>query len=171
MEKPTYIAGIIIVNKEIGLPKTYNPGLSKKMLYYYINMKICGLRDGVKLNIISGFRSYKYQEKLYNDYVKEFGIEKTNTFSAKPGHSEHQTGLAIDICEDSDNFIGTKEDIWLQENAYKFGFIIRYPKGKEYITGYKYEPWHLRYVGKKHAKKIYDKQLTLEEYLGLWPKS
>lgn len=167
MDKATYINGILIVNKKIGLPKDYNPGISKRMLIAYYLMKLCALKDGAKLKIISGFRSYDYQEKIYNIYVKEFGEEKTNTFSAKPGHSEHQTGLAIDICEDSDNFIGTKEDIWLQENAHKFGFIIRYPKGKEYITGYKYEPWHLRYVGRKHAKIIFTKGLTLEEYLGI----
>ncbi len=167
MLKPTYINGILIVNKDIGLPKDYNPGLSKKLLAAYYLMKICSLKDGAKLKIISGFRSYDYQEKIYNIYVKEFGEEKTNTFSAKPGHSEHQTGLAIDLCEDSDKFIGTKEDIWLQKNAYKFGFIIRYPKGKEKITGYKYEPWHLRYVGRKYAKVIFTRGLTLEEYLGL----
>ena len=165
--KPTYINGILIVNKDIGLPKDYNPGLSKKLLIAYYLMKICALKDGAKLKIISGFRSYDYQEKRYNIHVKEFGEEKTNTFSAKPGHSEHQTGLAIDICEDSDKFIGTKEDIWLQKNAHKFGFIIRYPKGKEEITRYKYEPWHLRYVGRKHAKIIFTMGLTLEEYLGL----
>ncbi len=167
MVKPTYVNGILIVNKDIGLPKDYNPGLSKKLLIAYYLMKICALKDGAKLRIISGFRSYDYQEKIYNIYVKEFGEEKTNTFSAKPGHSEHQTGLAIDICEDSDKFIGTKEDKWLQKNAYKFGFIIRYPKGKEDITGYKYEPWHLRYIGRKHSKKICCNNLTLEEYLGL----
>ena len=167
MAKPTYINGILIVNKDIGLPKDYNPGLSKKMLMAYCLMKLCALKDGAKLKIISGFRSYDYQEKIYNIYVKEFGEEKTNTFSAKPGHSEHQTGLAIDICEDSDKFIGTKEDIWIQKNAHKFGFIIRYPKGKEHITGYKYEPWHLRYVGRKHAKIIFTRGLVLEEYLGL----
>lgn len=171
MEKPTYISDVLIVNKEIPLPETYNPGINKKMLCSYCYMKLCALKEGIKLNIISGYRSYKYQEEVYNEYIKEFGASKTNTFSAKPGHSEHQSGLAIDVCEDSDKFIGTKEDVWLQENAYRFGFIIRYPKGKEYITGYKYEPWHLRYVGKKHAKKIHEKKITLEEYLGLWSKS
>lgn len=167
MAKPTYINGILIVNKDIGLPKNYNPGLSKKLMIAYYLMKIYALKDGAKLKIISGFRSYDYQEKIYNIYVKEFGEEKTNTFSAKPGHSEHQTGLAIDLCEDSDKFIGTKEDIWLQKNAHKFGFIIRYPKGKEHITGYKYEPWHLRYIGRKHSKIIFNRGLVLEEYLGL----
>ena len=155
------------MNKNIPLPKDYNAGLNKKLILAYYRMKCCALKDGIKLKIISGFRSYEYQEKIYNIYVKEFGEERANTFSAKPGYSEHQTGLAIDICEDSDKFIGTKEAKWLQENAYKFGFIIRYPKGKEEKTGYKYEPWHLRYVGKKHAKKIYCNNITLEEYLGL----
>ena len=168
MEKPTYINGILIVNKDIPLPKTYNPGLNKRMLCSFYLMKLCALKDGVKLKIISGFRSYEYQEKIYKIYVKEFGEEKTNTFSAKPGHSEHQSGLAIDICEDSDKFIGTKEDKWLQENAHKFGFVIRYPKGKEHITGYKYEPWHLRFVGRKHAKIMLSNNITLEEYLGLY---
>ena len=168
VEKPTYIKGILLVNKKIGLPKTYNPGLNKKMLVMYYLMKMCALKDGVKLKIISGFRSYSYQEKIYNEYIKEFGKEKTDTFSAKPGHSEHQTGFAIDICDDSDNFIGTKEDKWLQENAHKFGYIIRYPKGKEHITGYKYEPWHLRFVGVKHAKTIKCNQITLEEYLDIY---
>ena len=86
MDKPTYINGILIVNKEIGLPKTYNPGISKKMLMAYCLMKLCALKDGAKLKIISGFRSYEYQEKIYNIYVKEFGEEKANTFSAKPGN-------------------------------------------------------------------------------------
>lgn len=167
MEKLTYINGILFVNKKIGLPKNYNPGLNSKLVIMYTLMKIYALKDGVKLKIQSGFRSFLEQERVYNEYIKEYGVEKTNTFSAKPGHSEHQTGLAIDICDDSDNFIGTKEDIWLQNNAYKFGFIIRYPKRKESITGYKYEPWHLRYLGKKHAKIIYDKGITLEEYLNV----
>lgn len=167
MQNPTYINGILIVNKDMPLPKDYNPRLNKTMLLAYYCMKWCALKDGAKLKIISGFRSYEYQKKIHNIYVKEFGEEKANTFSAKPGHSEHQTGLAIDICEDSDQFIGTKEDKWLQENAYRFGFIIRYPKGKEDITGYKYEPWHLRFVGRKHSKNIHNNNLTLEEYLGV----
>lgn len=171
MEKPTYIAGILIVNKDIPLPKIYNPGLNKRMILAYCLMKLCALKERVKLNIVSGFRSYEYQEKVYSEYVKEYGVDKTDTFSAKPGYSEHQSGLALDICDDSDKFINTKENKWLQKNAHKFGFIIRYPKGKEYITGYKYEPWHIRYVGKKHAKKIFSKKLTLEEYLGLWQEN
>ena len=166
-EKVTRINGIIIVNKKIGLPKWYNPGMDKEALEAFEKMRECANYDNVNLEIISGFRSYDYQKKIYDEYVKEFGKEKTDTFSARAGHSEHQTGLALDICEDSDKFIGTKEDLWLRENAYKFGYIIRYPKGKEHITGYKYEPWHIRYVGKRVAKCIYEKGITLEEYFGL----
>ena len=161
------IRGIVIVNKKIALPKEYNPGLSKKVIKSFSKMQNKAKKEDVNLCIISGFRSYEYQEKLYNEYVKQFGKKKTNTFSAMPGHSEHQTGLAIDICEDSDKFIGTKEDLWLRKNAYKYGYIIRYPKKKEKITGYKYEPWHLRYVGKIHARRIFKKNITLEEYLKL----
>ena len=166
-EKVTCIKGIIIVNKRIGLPSWYNPGVNKEALIAFEKMRECAKCDNVYLKIISGFRSYAYQKKIYEEYLKEFGEEKTDTFSARAGHSEHQTGLAFDICEDSDKFIGTKEDMWLRKNAYKFGFIIRYPKGKEYITGYKYEPWHIRYVGKCASKEISDKNITLEEYLGL----
>jgi len=80
MEKPTYIAGILIVNKDIELPRTYNPGLNKRMMLAYYYMKICALKDGAKLKIISGFRSYSYQKQVYNDYVEEYGEKKTNTF-------------------------------------------------------------------------------------------
>ena len=162
MAKPIYIKGILIVNKDIALPKKYNPGLNKKAMFMYRCMKICAHKEKIKLDIVSGFRSYEYQEKIYNEYVKLYGEEIANTFSAKPGHSEHQTGLALDICDDSDKFVNTKEAKWLEKNAYKFGYIIRYPKGKEHITGYKFEPWHIRYVGKKHAKTICDTGMTLE---------
>lgn len=118
----------------------------------------------------SGYRSYRTQADLYNSYVSNHGQLKADTFSAKPGQSEHQSGLAIDItCETmnfqlDDTFFDTEEGKWVAENAHRFGFIIRYPKGKESITGYQYEPWHLRYVGQTLAKEIYDSQLTMEEY-------
>ena len=124
-EKVTYICKVLIVNKKIGLPKDYNPGVNKKALRAFNKMKKCASKENITLEIISSFRSYDYQVKIYEEYVKEFGKKKADTFSARPGHSEHQTGLAFDICEDSDKFIGTKEAIWLQDNSYKFGFIIR----------------------------------------------
>ncbi len=129
-------------------------------------------KEGIQLNAVSGFRSYDYQKKLYANNVKRKGQEHTDRFSAKPGHSEHQTGLTMDVSSKSANneleltFANTKEGKWLKENAHRAGFIIRYPKGNESITGYAYEPWHIRYVG-DIAESIYKKKLTLEEYMNL----
>lgn len=123
-----------------------------------------------KLYARSGYRSYNTQDALYNSYVANHGQLEADTFSAKPGQSEHQSGLSIDItCEAmnfqlEDTFFDTAEGKWVADNAHRFGFIIRYPKGKESITGYQYEPWHLRYVGKTLATEIYESQLTIEEY-------
>lgn len=163
----TYIKGLIIVNKNIPLPKEFNPGLNRRMMNKYCKMEKVAKCEGLNLSIVSGFRSYDYQEKIYNEYVEKVGAKKADTFSAKPGHSEHQTGLAIDICDDTDKFAQTKEARWLDKNAHKWGFIIRYPKNKESITGYKYEPWHVRYVGVFHARKIWNRHITLEEYLNI----
>ncbi|MDF2556596.1 MAG: carboxypeptidase [Bacillales bacterium] len=127
-------------------------------------------QEGIELNAISGYRSYEYQHKLFSRNIK--ANPKANLFSSRPGESEHQTGLAIDISSPSvDNRLvqslgETKEGKWLEANAPEFGFIIRFPKEKENITRYRYEPWHIRYVGKDVAKRIMDNNLTLEEYLG-----
>ena len=122
---------------------------------------------GLNLSLQSGYRSYETQKSLYNSYVKKHGETLTNTFSAKPGHSEHQTGLAFDVGKVEDSFANTKESKWLDQNAHLYGFIIRYPKGKQSITGYKYEPWHIRYLGLENAKKVKDSGKTLEEYLNI----
>lgn len=125
----------------------------------------------VNLIAVSAYRSYKNQENIYNNSVKIQGKDHADKFSAEPGKSEHQSGLSIDL---SCNFVGnklvqnfdkTKEGIWLKNNCYLYGFIIRYPKDKEKITGYSYEPWHIRYVGKIAAKEIKEKNLSLEEYV------
>ena len=121
---------------------------------------------GMKIIAVSTYRNYDYQRNLFNNYVKEKGINYASMCSAQPGHSEHQTGLAVDIANinlDYDNFDKTKEFIWIKDNAYKYGFIMRYPKDKVNITKYKYEPWHYRYIGKK-AKYLYMNNLSLEEY-------
>ena len=126
---------------------------------------------GLSLVGVSGFRSFDSQNNIYNNSVKLKGKTHADKYIARPGMSEHQTGLSIDISTPSikndlvEKFDKTKEGIWLRDNCYKYGFIIRYPKGKEDITGYAYEPWHIRYVGKKAAKDIHDESLTLEEYL------
>ena len=103
---------------------------------------------------------------MYNDYVANYGVDYANNCSAKPGYSEHQTGLAVDVMgsnNDYNKFEYTKEFEWMKSNAHLYGFILRYPKGKEHITGYKYEPWHYRYVG-DIASTIYNRNITLEEY-------
>ncbi|WP_370465013.1 M15 family metallopeptidase [Neobacillus kokaensis] len=128
------------------------------------------LEDGVKLLGVSAYRSHATQEILFHYYVSQDGYEAAQNYSAKPGTSEHETGLAIDVtggdgsCAAEDCFGGSIEAEWLESHAADYGFIIRYPKGKEAITGYQYEPWHLRYVGKKIAGQIVERGITLEEY-------
>ncbi len=122
--------------------------------------------DGYTIRAISTYRSYDYQNNLYNNYVKKDGTRLADTYSARPGYSEHHTGLAIDVDNkvlNYTNFENTKEFNWMQENAYKYGFILRYPKDST-ITGYMYESWHYRYVGTKASSYIYEKGITFEEY-------
>lgn len=123
-----------------------------------------------KENIIligsSAYRSYKSQLRILKEETDKKGVDYADKYVAKPGQSEHQSGLAVDVTNRVRCFDKTsKEAQWLANNAYKFGFILRYPDGKEDITGYNYEPWHIRYVGKDIAKEIYMKNITLEEYL------
>ena len=129
-------------------------------------------QEGITLYARSGYRSYLTQKRLYNNYVKNHGYQAASRFSAQPGHSEHQTGLAMDVTSKSANyrlhqsFANTPEGIWIAVNAHRFGFIIRYPQNKESVTGYIYEPWHLRYLGVDLATAVYESGLTYEEYLG-----
>lgn len=122
---------------------------------------------------MSGYRSYPTQVQLYNRYVARDGKKAADKYSARPGYSEHQTGLTFDVGGvNSDknlyaSFGKTKEGQWIAKNAHKYGFIVRYPKGKEKVTGYQYEPWHLRYLGKGTATKVYQSGKTLEEYVEL----
>ena len=126
-------------------------------------------KHSLNMYVVSGYRSYEYQESIFEKNATKDGIDVANTYSAKPGESEHQTGLAIDIgngvCDVEECFDKSKEYKWLAKNSYKYGFILRYPKNKTDITGYIYEPWHYRYVGVDVAKQIYDSKLTLEEFL------
>lgn len=163
----TYIQGILIVNKKYSVPSTYNLGVNQTALTAFNQMKAAASKEGISLWIVSGFRSYDTQNKLYNRYVNTYGQASADTFSAKPGHSEHQTGLAFDLNLVDDSFANTKEGKWLAKNCHNFGFIIRYPKDKQAITGYKYEPWHVRYLGKDVATKVFSSGLCLEEYLGI----
>lgn len=163
----TYINGIMLVNKKYALPSTYNPGVDKTANQALKNLQAGASTAGHNIPLVSGFRSYSRQNTLYNNYVARDGVEKADTYSARPGHSEHQSGLAFDVGAIDDNYGNTPAGIWLKENCHKYGFIIRYLQGKENITGYKYEPWHIRYVGVEHATAIYNQQITLEEYLGV----
>ena len=168
----TYVNGILIVNKTYSVPNDYNPGsLTTETKNAFDEMQKAAEKDNIKLWIVSGFRSYSLQTSLYNNYVLKDGKEKADTYSARPGHSEHQTGLALDFAliinnMYVDNFDDSFNEVqWIHNNAYKYGFILRYPKGKEDITGFSYECWHLRYVGKDVSYIMHNENiLTLEEY-------
>ena len=165
-----YINGILVVNKSYPLPSSYNPGgLTSEFSNAFNKMQSDAANYGVSLRIISGFRSYSRQNTLYNNYAARDGRDAADRYSARPGHSEHQTGLAADINSLEQSWGNTKEGKWLNDNCYKYGFIIRYVKGKESITGYIFEPWHIRYVGENTAKALYNNGnwITLEEYLGI----
>ena len=126
------------------------------------------LKEDMNIIAMSSYRSYEYQVNLYNNYVKKDGKEAADTYSARPGFSEHQTGLAIDVYNKKEpytNFEQTNEFKWMQDNAYIYGFILRFPKEKENERGYQYESWHYRYVGKEIAKIIHKDNITLEEYI------
>lgn len=130
----------------------------------YIKMSDAAKKDGISIRVISAYRTEDYQRRLYNSKVRARGIDKADKYSARPGSSEHQTGLAIDISCTQATFEYTAEFKWLNKHAHEYGFILRYPKGKEWITGYSYEPWHFRYVGTDVARIIYEEGITFEEY-------
>ena len=171
----TYIDGILVANKSYSLPESYNPGgLTPDTYAAFQELVQAAANDGISIYLSSGFRSYELQSQIYNNYVSTYGKETADTFSARPGYSEHQTGMAIDVNIVDDSFIGTPEAIWIEAHCEEFGFILRYPYGKQEVTGYKYEPWHIRYIGKENAKALRaeadkrdDVNLTLEEYLGI----
>jgi D-alanyl-D-alanine carboxypeptidase len=180
----------VLVNKNRTLPSDYvpedlvklsevptvleNPEVNQLRSVAYEALKelfnAANEEEGYKLYARSGYRSYNTQTSLYKSYVDSYGQKSADKYSAKPGQSEHQTGLSIDItCEEmnlklDDTFVDTDEGHWVAENAHRFGYIIRYPKGKEDITGYMYEPWHIRYLGEDLATLVYESGLTLEEY-------
>lgn len=167
LKNATYINGILVVNKTYALPEDYAPGVNPEAKSAFDKMAADAAKEGLDLHIRSGYRSYSYQKNLYNNYVAQDGKAAADRYSARPGHSEHQTGLAFDVNSLSQSFENTPEGKWMAKNCWKYGFIIRYPKGKESITGYMYEPWHIRYLGKENARAVYDSGLTLEEYLGI----
>ena len=130
----------------------------------YIKMYEDAKKEGLSLRVVSAHRTEDYQAMLYNNKVNSSGKVYADNYSARPGHSEHQTGMAVDINSVEGVFEYTQEFKWLKKHAHEYGFILRYPKGKEWITGYSYEPWHYRYVGVDVAKVIYEEDITYEEY-------
>ncbi|QXM07132.1 M15 family metallopeptidase [Crassaminicella indica] len=180
---------LVLVNKNRNLPSNYVP---KDLVFSKVPFPFKGKhpkkkmrreaalaleelfkaakKEGIELYGLSGYRSYRRQKAIFNYKVRTIGKKAAAKISAYPGQSEHQTGLAMDITSKSvrfqlvEAFENTKEGQWIKENSYKYGFIVRYPKGKEAITGYSYEPWHIRYVGREVAEYIFKRNITLEEF-------
>ena len=175
----TYIDGYLIANKTYSLPKDYNPGkLDSTVSAAAADMFAAAKKEkGYSMWAQSGFRSYETQKNIYDRYVKNDGKANADTYSARPGYSEHQSGLAFDVCATNkpcitSGFNNTDEANWLSENAWKYGFILRYVKDKTDETGYKYESWHFRYVGYDLAKELYNDGdwITMEDYFGFTSK-
>lgn len=177
----TYIDGILIINKSYSVSPEYQgyeggydetkptppQGLFPEVIDAFNNMESDASDEGLNIYIASGYRSYYYQVNVYNRYCEYDPPEVVDTYSARPGFSEHQSGYAFDLNTIDDSFADTPEGKWVDQNCYKYGFIIRFPKDKEDITGYQYESWHLRYVGVDVATYIHENNLCLEEYLGV----
>ncbi|MBQ5389876.1 MAG: M15 family metallopeptidase [Clostridia bacterium] len=164
----TYVNGILIVNKTYSVPKDLNPGgLHPDAKTAFENMQAAAAAEGVTLKIISDFRPYAQQYSTYNNYSARDGKEMADRYSARPGHSEHQTGLAMDINSLRTSFANTAAGKWLSAHCAEYGFIIRYGADKEEKTGFMYEPWHIRYLGTELAKAVTESGLCLEEYLGI----
>ena len=164
---PTYINNILIVNKKYSIPANFKAD-NQEALKALAELQAAAKKAGYSLPTKSAYRSYSYQNALYEKYKSKYGKDFADARAAWAGHSEHQTGLAFDIGLCSVKLGSMPEGIWLKENSAKYGFIIRYPEYKEAITGYGYEPWHVRYVGVEVATEIMSKNITLEEYLGIY---
>lgn len=180
---------LILVNKQHPVDQAYKPDDLEKIKYFvsdrsettrYMRAEAAeafhrmveeAAQEGIELKMTTAYRSYAFQKILFDNYVAKEGEEAANKYSARPGQSEHQTGLAVDVSSTSvdyqlsNDYDKMEEGKWLADHAHRFGFIIRFPKGKAEITGYQYEPWHIRYVGLTAAKEIYEQELTLEEFL------
>lgn len=171
---PTIIEGILVANKNYPLPAAYAPGESKEARDAFNKMAAAARLEGFELVAFSTYRSFDYQKTLYEKYVARDGQAAADRYSARPGYSEHQSGLAFDIGEKnfeqhwaSPTFGETPAGKWVAANAHQFGFILRYPVGKEAITGYMHEAWHYRFVGVGPAQDMFKNNITLEEYLGI----
>lgn len=179
-EVTNYDEVTVLVNKYNKLPDNYKVSdlIILNNIYSYGSQKVKetiyepltnminkAKEDSIKLFVVSGYRTEKTQNTLFNNSVNRNGMEHALMYSAKKGHSEHQTGYAVDLNTTEDSFVNTKQYEWLKEHTYEYGFIERYPKGKEYITGYGFEPWHYRYVGVGISRIIHNEDITYEEYV------
>ncbi len=183
IESDSSKGNLVNVNKYYTLSENFEPENIKKISVQYsyagnsiteeandayISMWKAAYQEGYKLIVNSSYRSYQSQEEVYNNIKNAKGTKEADKVAARPGHSEHQTGLAIDVFEINNQSTSTFKDspayTWLKENAYKFGFIERYPEEKEYLTGYSFEAWHWRYVGEEVAKVIHQENITFDEY-------
>ncbi|NLG93164.1 MAG: M15 family metallopeptidase [Clostridiales bacterium] len=179
---------LVLVNLDHELPQTYkadivhkfNVDIDSRITDSYQKMREAALKDNIKLWISSGYRSYEKQRQLFSEEIQAFyktGISREEAVSkaarsvARPGCSEHITGLAVDLNGVSENFGNTKEFTWLQQHAQDYGFVLRYPKDKQHTTKIKFEPWHYRYVGVEHAKKMKALNMCLEEYVDYYNKN
>ena len=178
----------MLVNKYYYLDSTYNPTnlvpmsiqyafeghqISSEVYANFVEMCKEAKKNGFTLVANSSYRSFETQKSLYDYRVDLKGEAEADKFAARPGHSEHQTGLSLDIVSYGHNgidFEETEEYKWLKDNSYRFGFILRYPENKEYLTGYSFEPWHYRYVGISVAKEVYDRDITFDEYYAYYIK-
>ncbi len=163
----TYINGIPIVNKTYSVPREYAPGVNPTAYAAFETMRDAAAGEGINLFIISGYRSYDHQANTYQRYVSRDGQAAADRYSARPGHSEHQTGLCFDLNSLLFSFGDTAEGQWLAAHCAEYGFIIRYPVNGESSTGYRFEPWHVRYLGTELAQSVTASGLTLEDYLGI----
>ncbi|WP_407920485.1 D-alanyl-D-alanine carboxypeptidase family protein [Gottfriedia acidiceleris] len=187
VKNPT--SNLVLVNKERKLPEGYEPPdlvypivplhgvnkdktlMRKEAAHALEKLFERAESDGIQLTPVSAYRSFDRQRSLYNYYIQIHGADWTQSFSAVPGTSEHQTGLSIDVSSPSfgnkleQEFGETKEGTWLADHAHEFGFVIRYPEDKVKITEYNYEPWHIRYIGIKYATYLYENDLVLEEVM------
>lgn len=163
----TYVDGILVANKTYSLPRDYDPGLLPITEEAFEKLSKDARAQGLDIHNSSDYRTYDFQKECYDSIVNGYSKEYADSISARPGHSEHQTGYTID-CNSIDNtFADTAEGKWLAKNCWKYGFILRYPADKVDITGYAYESWHIRYVGVEHAKEIMEQGICLEEYLDI----
>jgi len=180
-------ANLMLVNKFYKLDNTYEPdnitkislsysysgqSVSKETNEAFLDMAVQAKEEGIQLLANSTYRTYERQDEIYKEFYYSKGISYADSYAARAGHSEHQTGLALDIFTTGtstvENFEESDAYKWLINNAHNYGFILRYPKGKEYLTGYNYESWHYRYLGKETAKKVYESGLTYDEYYAFY---